>query len=53
MSQCSVNNGDDTDIRTIADVVVDDELEVGDVDEGEVAAVQLGVGVRLVLLILH
>ena len=35
MSQCSVNNGDDVNIRTIADVVVDDELEVGDVDQGQ------------------
>ena len=36
MSQCSVNNGDDVNIRTIADVIVDDELEVGDVDEGQI-----------------
>ena len=36
MSQCSVNNGDDVNIRTIADFVVDDELEVGDVDQGQI-----------------
>ena len=36
ISQSTVNNGDDVNIRTIADVVVDDELEVGDVDEGQI-----------------
>ena len=34
--QSSVNNGDDVNIRAVADVVVDDELEVGDVDEGQI-----------------
>ena len=35
MSQCRVNNGDDTNIRAVTDIVVDDELEVGDVDQGQ------------------
>ena len=32
--QCGVNDGDEANIRAVADVVVDEELEVGDVDEG-------------------
>ena len=35
MSTCRVNNGDDTNIRAVTDIVVDDELEVGDVDQGQ------------------
>ena len=35
MSTCRVNNGDDTNIRAVTDIVVDDELEVGDVDQGK------------------
>ena len=31
ISHCRVNNCDDTNIRTITEVVVDQELEVGDV----------------------
>ena len=48
-----VYDGDEGEGGDVADVAVDEEPEVGDVDEGEVAAVQLSVGVRLVLLILH
>ena len=48
-----VYDGDYCEGGDVADVAVDEEPEVGDVDEGEVAAVQLGVGVRLVLLTLH
>ena len=35
MFQCSVNDGDDTNIRAVTDIVVDDKLEVGDVDQGQ------------------
>ena len=35
MSQCRVDDGDDTNIRAVTDIVVDDELEVGDVDQGQ------------------
>ena len=35
MSQCSVDDGDDTNIRAVTDIVVDDELEVGYVDQGQ------------------
>ena len=35
MSTCRVNNGDDTNIWDVTDIVVDDELEVGDVDQGQ------------------
>ena len=35
MTQCSVDDGDDTNIRAVTDIVVDDELEVGDVDQGQ------------------
>ena len=48
-----VDDGDYCEGGDVADVAVDEEPEVGDVDEGEVAAVQLSVGVRLVLPILH
>ena len=30
-----MNNGDNTNIRAVTDIVVDDELEVGDVDQGQ------------------
>ena len=33
--QCRVNDGDEANIGAIADVVVDEELEVGDVEEGQ------------------
>ena len=36
ISQSCVNDGDDVNIRAVADVVIDDELEVGDVDEGQI-----------------
>ena len=48
-----VDDGDYCEGGDVADVAVDEDPEVGDVDEGEVAAVQLSVGVRLMLLILH
>ena len=35
MTQCSVDDGDDTNIRAVTDIVVDDELEVEDVDQGQ------------------
>ena len=35
MFQCSMDNGNDTNIRALTDIVVDDELEVGDVDQGQ------------------
>ena len=35
MSQCRANDGDDANIRAVADVVVDNEPEVGDVDDGD------------------
>ena len=35
ISQRRVNDGDDANIRAIADIVVDDEPEVGDVDDGD------------------
>ena len=35
MSKCSVDDSDDTNIRAVTDIVVDDELEVGDVDQGQ------------------
>ena len=37
MSPCRVNNGDNTNIRAVTDIVVDDELEVGDVDQSQTA----------------
>ena len=33
--QCRMYNSDDADICDIAYIVVDDELEVGDVDQGQ------------------
>ena len=33
--QCRVNDGDEANIGAIADVVVDEELEVRDVEEGQ------------------
>ena len=36
MSHCRVDDGDDTNIRAVTDIVVDDELEVGDVDQGQI-----------------
>ena len=35
MSTCRVNNGDNTNIRAVTYIVVDDELKVGDVDQGQ------------------
>ena len=35
MFQCSMDNGNDTNIRALTDIVLDDELEVGDVDQGQ------------------
>ena len=35
ISQRRVNDGDDANIRAVADVVVDNEPEVGDVDDGD------------------
>ena len=36
-----MNDGDKTDSLNIADITVEDELEVGDVDEGEVSVEQV------------
>ena len=36
-----MNDGDKTDSLNIADITVEDELEVGDVDEGEVSVKQV------------
>ena len=36
-----MNDGDKTDSLNIADITVDDELEVSDVDEGEVSVKQV------------
>ena len=35
MFQCSMDNGNDTNIRALTDIVLDDELEVGDVDQAQ------------------
>ena len=53
-----VDDGDYCEGGDVADVAVDEEPEVGDVDQGEVAAVQLSVRVRLgqsllIMLIFH
>ena len=53
-----VDDGDEGEGGDVADVAVYEEPEVGDVDQGEVAAVQLSVRVRLgqsllIMLIFH